>query len=216
MYNRELTDDEIMATFVSEDDLINVIARLKAQIEQEVEMSLRQDKALYRQQVFMKLNLIFRRQIVLSEEEAMNFYTRNTRFLKERLNLFYDMLDKVNNEIKVAYIPDKLTACAFFRVSAETWGRLIKDYSVKEEVRNTFQSLEEFIISMTSTGVEIGQLKESAIRRMTLKGKFGGNELEYHDSFKDRRPEAITVAEQNQEVGYIATKYDFEKLENKN
>ncbi len=209
---------EILSSFITKDDLLRVISSLKNQIELEIEASEIKDKALYRQQVFVKLNLIFRRQIVLSEDEAKDFYESNPFFFEERVNLFYELIDMVNNEIKVAYIPDKLTLCAFFRITAETWDNFVSSYStIKESIRRTFVSLEEFIISMTTTGVEIGQLKPIAFEKMKLKGKFGGSNLEYHQNPKINSATVITMQEAaNKESSFIASKYDaFQKLENK-
>lgn len=213
---RVMTNDEIMSTFVREDDIYNVIGKLKSHIQTEIDTSPRQDKALYRQQVFIKLNTIFRRQIQLTEQEAIQFYESNQYFLNERINLFYDILDRVNTDINVAYIPDKLTLCAFFRISAETWDDFIVHFAIKENIRKLFLSLEEFVISMTTTGVEIGQLKDSALNRMRLKGKFGGNNIEYHEVARPTNNGFITVQDQAQEANSIVNKYDFEKLENKN
>ena len=213
-----MNNAEILSTFTTKDDLLRVIASLKNQIELEIEASEIKDKSLYRQQVFVKLNLIFRRQIVLSEEEAKEFYENNPFFFEERVNLFYELIDMVNNEIKVAYIPDKLTLCAFFRITAETWDSFVSPYAdLKDSIKRVFISLEEFIISMTTTGVEIGQLKPIAFEKMKLKGKFGGNNIEYHQNPKINSATVITMQEAaNKESSFIASKYDsFQKLENK-
>lgn len=209
-----MTDDQVLQTFISREDVIRVIANLKSQIELEAETSKRKDKSLYRQQVFVKMNLIFRRQIVLTEKEACDFYNSHYSFLKDRVDLFYEIIDKINNDINVAYIPDKLTLCSFFRVSAEIWENFINNYSVDEKVRSLFLSLEEFIISMTTTGIEIGQLSPSAFNKMRLKGKFGGNNLEYHEQPRSTAQTIINMQEST-ETKYLANKYNFKQLEDK-
>lgn len=211
-----MNEAEIKSTFISRENVIDALAKLKSQIELEVETSARQDKALYRQQVFIKLNVIFRRQIVMLEEEATNFYNNNEYFLNDRINLLYEIIDYVNNEIKIAYIPDKLTLCSYFRVTAETWESLVNNYSLlKDNIRTKFSSLEEFVISLTTTGVEIGQLKQSAFDKLKLKGKFGGSNIEYFSSQKFSPENVITISE-NQTPDYLVNKYKkFQELENK-
>lgn len=165
----------------------------------------------YKQKIFVKLNYIFRRQLVLSEEEASNFYNDEDyeEFVFSRFTMLYDIIEYINNDMGILYIPDKLTICAYFRISADLWTTFINYGNLKEDIKKLFVSVEEFIISSTTTGIENGLLNASAWRKLELKGKYGGNEVGYSTT-RVPQQQADPVIEKQKELEHkLKNKYDF-------
>ena len=170
-------------------------------------------KNSYKQKIFVKLNFIFRRQMLLTEQEATNFYNDEEylEFIQDRITALYDVIDYINNDMGVLYIPDKMTICAYFRISADLWTSFIGYGNLNETVRNMFIALEEFIISATTTGVENGFLNSIAWKKLELKGKYGGNDVSYSTTnIGGQRQIVDPVVEKQKELEHkLKNKYDF-------
>ena len=170
-------------------------------------------KNSYKQKIFVKLNFIFRRQMILTEQEATNFYNDEDylEFIQDRITALFDVIDYINNDMGVLYIPDKMTICAYFRISADLWSSFIGYGNLNETVRNMFIALEEFIISATTTGVENGFLNSIAWKKLELKGKYGGNDVSYSTSNVGNQRQVVDpVIEKQKELEHkLKNKYDF-------
>ena len=175
---------QIKNTFCKRESLFEVLDKFKIQKELDVGACMSSGIPVYKnykQSLFVKLNTIFRRQYILSETEAFNFYRAEEDFTLEQAQLFMDIIDYASNDVGIEYVPDRLTVASFFRVSAEVWDKLVNSssYELPERVAYTFKSLDEYIISSATTGVENGVLKTAALKRLEMKTKFGGHAIEY-------------------------------------
>lgn len=179
----EYSNKRIKQTFCKKENIYQVLDSFKVQMEEEIFNNVTSNKPIlknFQQSLFVKLNTIFRLQYVLSETEAFNFYSREDTFTIKQVNLFYEIVDYINNEIGVVYIPDRLTLAAFFRVNIDTWEMLVNDMSeLENRVRDTLKGLDEYIISLATNGVESNTIKQTALKRLEMKSKFGGHGVEY-------------------------------------
>ena len=154
-----------------------------------------------------RLRIAFQRQIQLDWKEAYEFYNSHIETLLDRLKLFYDILDKLN-DMGITYIPDKLTLCSFLRVGADTFDMLMTDAQVEIEVQKVFRELNEFILSLTQIGLETGALNSYAWQRLQLKTKFGGHEISKPET--ERKEQMVIVSGDIQRK--LASDYDFTKM----
>ena len=154
-----------------------------------------------------RLRIAFQRQIQLDFKEAVQYYNAHKDKLNERIDLFYKMLDKLN-DMGITYIPDKLTLGAYLRVGAETFDYMMNDAQVEIDVQKTFRELNEFILSLTQIGLETGALNSYAFSRLQLKSKFGGHEIAKPES--EKKEQTIIVSGDIQRK--LANDYDFTKL----
>ena len=155
----------------------------------------------------IKLRIAFQRQIQLDFNEAVQYYNAHLEELKERIDLFYYILDRIN-DLGITYIPDKLTVGAFFRVSVETFESLMTDAQVELEVQKQFRILDEFILSLTQTGLETGALNSYAWQRLQLKAKYGGHEIAKPETSDKKQTLVITSEIQRK----LENNYDFTKM----
>lgn len=225
-----MTNELILKSFCKEKDIWDILYKFESDLKlnidkvkdttddtsdyKNVDKTLFALMSSYRQKIFVKLNFVFRMQIVLDEAESEMFYNdpENFEFIYKRFELFYKIIDYINNTLEVAYIPDKLTACAYFRITAETWTTFLNYGNLSDgRVKSMFSSLEEFLISSTMTGVENGQLNKIAWRKLELKGKYGGNDVEYSTSTANSGGGIIdTVANKHQQLeSKLKSKYNF-------
>lgn len=186
----EYSNKRIKQTFCKKENIYQVLDSIKekrqAEIDRSIEQSMSTGKATlmftknYQQAIFVKLNTIFRLQYVLNETEAFNFYSREENFALKQINLFYEIIDYINSDIGIVYIPDRITLAAFFRVNIETWDKLVNDMGdLPDRIRDTLKGLDEYIISLATNGVESDSIKNSALKRLEMKTKYGGHGVEY-------------------------------------
>ena len=160
-----------------------------------------------KQTIAIRLKIAFQRQIQLDFEEAMQYYNAHLETLLERIDLFYYILDYIN-DIGITYIPDKITMGAFFRVSVETLDQLMTDARIDVEVQKQFRILDEFLLSLTQTGLETGALNNYAWQRLQLKNKYGGHEIAKPESSNTKQ----TLVISNEIQRKLANNYDFTKM----
>lgn len=218
--DRQMSPLEIINTFITRESVENILFKYKSKIEFDMtdceSKSQRQKNAIakeYKQKIFTALNIAFRRQIILTTEEAINFYSSNEDILEERINIFLDTIEYINDTLNIAYIPDRLMVCSFLRISAETYQVLLNDPSadISLFVKNQIQNLEEMIISMTMNGLEQGVINGYAWRKMQLKGEYGGNEIKQVETFNSR-PKAILLATGEEVQKKMKSSYNFPEL----
>lgn len=161
-----------------------------------------------RVQLALKLKIIFQRQIILTFQEAYQYYNANYEELMQRADNLYEMIDSINSTLNITFIPDKLLICSYFRVNAETFDKLLCDAQVDTQVQTIFQNVNEFILSMAQIGLENGVLGSYTWNRLRLKSQFGGHEIEMHK--EDKAPNLIIASTDIQRK--LANDYDFTKL----
>jgi len=159
------------------------------------------------QTIAIRLRVAFQRQIQLDFAEACSYYNSNIEELNVKIDLFYYIIDYLN-DIGITYIPDKLTTGAYFRVSVETFELLMTDAQVDPAVQKLFRTLDEFILSLTQTGLETGALNSYAWQRLHLKSKYGGHEISTPESSQPKQTVIIT----NEIQRKLKNNYDFTKM----
>lgn len=209
---------QIRSTFIDENDLLKIIYKYKAKIDIEIETcenQIEKNKIAksYQQKLFTSLNVAFRRQIILSTEEAIKFYSSNDDVLEERINVFFDLIQKIQDDLNMEFIPDRLFVCSFFRISAETYQTLLLDprADISQNLKNQIHNLEEFIISMTTNGLEQGVVNGFAWRKMQLKAEYGGNEIKAVESYQQRNAQLVITTREDVQKR-MGTNYNFPEL----
>ena len=215
-----LTDLEIMTSFATKETINGALYALKTRIDFDKsnveELTINTKKKIsdsYKQKVFVKINTILRRQIFLETDEAIKFYANNTIVLNERMDILFNMIDFINDDLDITFVPDRLFLCAFFRINAETYDIILNDarVDVTDELRRNFRNLEEMILSMTTNAMENGNLGQSAWKRLALKSKFGGNEIQRVES--SSVPNKVILATAEDVTKRLNTSYNFAELQ---
>ena len=220
---KEMSSFDIKRTFISKLDLENLLFKYKTKIDLEMTEceNQRQRNAVaiqFKQKIFTALNLTFRRQLILSTDEAIKFYTENDDVLQERIELFFYLIEYLNDTLNIAYIPDRLMICSFLRINADTYQIILNDArgDIGLNLKNQIRNLEEMIISMTFNGLEQGILTSYAWKKMQLKGEFGGNEVKQVETMNNL-PRTVLLANGEEVQKRMETSYNFpELLEEKN
>lgn len=209
-----LNNFDISRGFVNKEDIDKILSQFNEHAEVErMGCSLQAKKHIekeLRNQISLKLKIVFSRQLVLSFQEAFQFYNSNELTLQERVNLLYDIVEKINTEMNLTYIPDKLTIASYFRVSVETFEKLMDDAQVLPNIQVIFQNINEFILSIAQIGLENGVLNSYTWNRLHLKSKFGGHEIETHK--EETTPKVLIASTDIQRK--LANDYDFSKMLN--
>lgn len=217
-----LSSMQIKTTFVNKTDIDNLLYTFKAKMNFDLstcenQTSKNKMAKSYRQKLFTKLNLIFRRQIILNVEEAIKFYSENEETLNERVETFFDMIQFINDDLDMDFIPDRLFVCAYLRVSAETYETMLNDprADISSNLRNQMKNLEEFVISMTTNGLEQGLVNGYAWKKMQLKAEYGGNEIKSVETQFNKNNSILMVTGDDVRKK-MTTNYNFpELLDNK-
>ena len=207
-----LNNFDIERGFISEDDIQKLLYDFKNRMDI-VDSGDYDDKVRMKlfkgvnQVCATRLRIAFQRQIQLDFKEASTYYNAHIEKLRERIDLFYRIIDELN-DIGITYIPDKLTLGAYLRVGAETFDYMLNDAQVEVEVQKLFRELNEFVLSLTQIGLETGALNSYAWNRLQLKSKFGGHEIARPES--EKKEQTIIVSGDIQRK--LASDYDFTKL----
>lgn len=216
-----LTDLQIITSFVDENSLHNTLYTYKAKIENDLTecknvFEKKKVTASYKQKIFTKLQTIFRRQIILEREEAISFYSRNINILNERLDILLNMLDFINEELDVDFFPDRLLLCSYFRIDAETYDVILNDAraDITDSMRLVFKNIEEMTLSLTTNAIENGLVNQSAWKRLALKSKFGGNEIQSVNDGYSKNGGTVLITSSEEIEKRLGTAYNFKELEN--
>lgn len=217
-----LSNLQIKMTFVKKEDIENILYKYKAQMENDMAIAENQSQKnklakAYRQKIFTKINMVFRRQIVLDTEEAIKFYSQDEDTLDERIDLFFKIIEIINDDLNIDFIPDRLIICAFLRISADTYNIILQEprADISPNLKNQIRNLEEFVISMTTNGLEQGVLNGFAWKKMQLKAEYGGNEIKSVES-NPIKQNSIVITTGAEVQKRMTTNYNFpELLENK-
>ena len=207
-----LNNFDISRSFIKKDDINTILIKYSEHAEVErlacLPANKKQLEKDLRVQLALKLKIAFQRQIVLTFQEAYQYYNANFQELLDKVDDFYDMVDVINCTLNITYIPDKLTMCSYFRVSAETFDKLLNDAQVDPQVQQIFQNANEFILSTAQIGLENGVLGNFTWNRLRLKNQFGGHEIEVHS--EEKAPNILIASTDIQRK--LANDYDFSKL----
>ena len=207
-----LTNYDISRGFVKEEDIQTILNKYSEHAEVERVSCIPQNRKNVekdlRVQLALKLKLAFSRQIVLSFVEAYQYYNAYPNELQELINRLYDIIDITNTGMNITYIPDKLTICSYFRVSAETFDKLLEDAQVDPQVQTMFQTVNEFILSTAQIGLENGVLGQYTWNRLRLKTQYGGHAIEVHN--EEKTPNVIIASTDIKRK--LASDYDFTKM----
>lgn len=207
-----LNNFDISRGFIKQEDIETMLAQYSEHADVErmgcIPANLKNVEKNLRVQLALKLKIAFQRQIVLDFQEAYQYYNANIMELQDRANLLYDIIEDVNGKLNITYIPDKLTIASYFRVSAETFDKLLDDVQVDPKVQQIFQNVNEFILSIAQIGLENGVLGSYTWNRLRLKSEFGGHEIEMHKG--DSTPQVLIASTDIQRK--LASDYDFTKM----
>lgn len=174
-------NEMIKKSFVKRDDIMALLTKFKEQVDLDSQLAMQGVPIMksYKQALFVKLNTVYRRQPILDETDAYNFYNAEPEFTFEQVNLFYDIIDYANDKVGILYVPDRITVASFFRVNIDVWDMLINGGGLNYEIAQLFKAVDEYLISSATTGVEVGVLKNTALKRLEMKNRFGGHGVEY-------------------------------------
>lgn len=153
-----------------------------------------------------KLNTILRMQQPMNLSEALKEYT-DKRLYKKFLDVL-NIVDYINIDGNVMYILDKTSMCSFMGITLNTYQFMLQDASIDPNVQEIMKQIEDYLIQQAQQSTEIGIRQDKAVeRRMTMKGEYGGNEMQIGKKAQER---IITAEVNKQELNKkLATTYNF-------
>lgn len=153
-----------------------------------------------------KLNTILRMQQPMNLQEAIKEYN-SKRLYKKFLDVL-NIVDYINVVGNVMYILDKTSMCSFMGITLNTYQFMLQDASIDPSVQEIMKQIEDYLIQQAQQSTEIGIRQDKAVeRRMTMKGEYGGNEMQIGKKAQER---IITAEVNKQELNKkLATTYNF-------
>lgn len=148
------------------------------------------DMQPYNEKAYNKLNYLFRKQDILADEEIEEQYERNIDNLKNKYNLFIDLIDWLNSK-GFSIIPEKTLFSAFLGINVETYNDILKKSS-DVNVRNLFQSIDEYFTTSQFGGLIADSRK--SLERIQKTEKYG-------QEMKQTQPDNLSII-QNQSMSY--------------
>lgn len=130
------------------------------------------DRKMYVEQCTSKLNTVFRRQPLLTEDEVTE-KIGNYNYLNEKYQIFIELLEWIN-EKGIAVIPDRLLFSAYLGISVNDYQRFL-NYQQDKRIQAIFRSIEEYIITSKMNAGEIGSRNNNAIKTNLSYEKVGNN-----------------------------------------
>ena len=123
---------------------INIINELKYEIEfnRSLDKPIKTDIKPYNEKAYSKLNYIFRKQKLLSDDEAKIVYENDYDKLFDKYQKFLELINWLNDN-GLSIIGEKTLFSAYLNISVETYNNLLK-YANNIEVRNLFISIDEY------------------------------------------------------------------------
>lgn len=141
-----------------------------------METGIKPNEVKFTQMVNARLNTILRMQQPMTLNEALQNYTSDKLHKK-----FIDVLEIVDyiNINGCMYIVDKTTMCAFMGITLSSYQFLLQDASVDPSVQQIMQNIEDYLIGQAQQSTELKIRQDKSVeRRMSMKGEYGGNEME--------------------------------------
>lgn len=123
---------------------VNIINELKYEIEfnRSLDKPIKTDIKPYNEKAYSKLNYIFRKQKLLSDDEAKIVYENDYDKLFDKYQKFLELINWLNDN-GLSIIGEKTLFSAYLNISVETYNNLLK-YANNIEVRNLFISIDEY------------------------------------------------------------------------
>lgn len=130
------------------------------------------DRKMYVEKCTSKLNTVFRRQPLLTEDEVTEKIA-NYDYLNKKYQIFIELLEWIN-EKGIAVIPDRLLFSAYLGISVNDYQRFL-NYQQDKRIQAIFRSIEEYIITSKMNAGEIGSRNNNAIKTNLSYEKVGNN-----------------------------------------
>lgn len=118
------------------------------------------DAKPFNEKILTKLNILFRKRIFISENEA-ELNCENYLYLENRYNTFLDLIDWINDN-DFSLLVDRLLFCSFLHIKLEAYERFL--VSSDENIRSIFLSIENMYISQKTNASELGTRNPNATR----------------------------------------------------
>lgn len=166
------------------------------ELEEEKEFNRRQTKPIrtsvkpYNEKVYSKLNYLFRKKAMLTEEEIEEQYERDLENLNQKYNMFIDLIDWLNSN-GFSIIPEKTLFCAFLGISVEKYNDMLKK-SADSNVRNLFKNIDDYFTTSQFGGL-IADSRQS-LERIQKTEKYG-------QEMRQTQPDNLTLV-QNNSISY--------------
>ena len=144
------------------------------------------DMQPYNEKAYNKLNYLFRKQGIHTEEEIEELYERDIDNLKNKYNLFIDLIDWLNSK-GFSIIPEKTLFSAFLGINVETYNDLLKK-SPDMNVRNLFRNIDEYFTTSQFGGLIADSRK--SLERIQKTEKYG-------QEMKQTQPENLNIIQNN-------------------
>ena len=106
------------------------------------EKPIKTDVKPFNERAYSKLNYLFRKNKLLSDEEAKIMYDNDSDTLYNKYEIFLELINWLNDN-GLAIIPEKTLFSAYLGISVETYNTLL-NYSSNNEVRNVFKNIDEY------------------------------------------------------------------------
>lgn len=106
------------------------------------EKPIKTDFKPFNEKVYSKLNYLFRKQKLLSIDEAKETYDLNYELLFEKYEIFLELINWLNDN-NFSIIAEKTLFSAYLGISVETYNELLKNAS-NIQVRNLFRNIDEY------------------------------------------------------------------------
>lgn len=157
---------------------IDNISEIIVQQDKEIALNEERDKPvklnlkIYVSRMITKLNYLFRQTKILSKEEAINLYN-DFDYLNKKYNTFLKLIDYINGH-NIDLIPDRILFSAYLRINVDQYQYFLTS-SPNSDVRNIFNSIEEFIITTKMNASELGTRNNQAIKTNLSYDKVGNS-----------------------------------------
>lgn len=176
------------------------------------------ERKLYVEKCTSKLNSMFRKQPLLSDDEITS-KIGNYDYLYEKYNIFIELLEWINEQ-GIAVIPDRILFSAFLGINIDDYQRFL-NYTDRN-IQSIFRSIEEYIITSKMNAGEIGSRNNNAIKTNLSYEKVGNN-LTPKDNPQNNTTNNVLITNNDilnriRNLGYQAPKrnigYDSEIIDN--
>lgn len=106
------------------------------------EKPIKTDFKPFNERAYSKLNYLFRKNKLLSDEEAKMIYDNESDTLYNKYEIFLELINWLNDN-DLSIIPEKTLFSAYLGISVETYNNLL-NYSSNINVRNVFKNIDEY------------------------------------------------------------------------
>lgn len=136
---------------VKKDDLYNYkkeFIKIINDLDDEIIFNKSQEKPIktdvkpFNERAYSKLNYLFRKNKLLSDDEAKLLYDNESDTLYTKYEIFLELINWLNDN-GLAIIPEKTLFSAYLGISVETYNYLL-NYSSNINVRNVFKNIDEY------------------------------------------------------------------------